>query len=444
MANLHLRGSTWHLKRRVPKRYAEVEPRAVIWESLSTDSRTVAVSKAERVWAGYISGWEALLAGHSEDAQVRFRAARDLADMRGFAFLPAATVAERSLQEVLARVEATRGPDGRSDPVAASGVLGGVNEPTLKLSELVARAEALSVHDNRFKSAEQMRLWRNPRVRAVRNRIAALGGDRRVVEIGAAEARLHRRWWQARIADEGQSSQTANKDFHYISGMLVRFYEDIDHADPPRPYMGVSIRDRHAKVQRKDEVPFAFITERWFALGAFNGLNDEARDILLIALETGCRQSEIHDLPASAFKLDAHVPHLCVRNEAAQDPDARREIKNRHSERDVPLVGVALAAARRHPDGFPRYRNKRSYSAIVNKYLKAHDLVPEGVTVGGLRHTWESRLKTAGLHTDDRGELMGHSVKALRGREHYGDEMDLERRRALAASIAFTVPEHLA
>jgi len=353
-------------------------------------------------------------------------------------------VAERSLQEVLARVEATRAPDGRPDPVIASGVLGGVNEPTLKLSELVEHAEALSVQDNRFKSAEQMRLWRTPRVRAVRNLIAALGGDKPVVEIGPVEARLHRRSWQARIADEGQSSQTANKDFHYISGMLARFYEDIDHADPPRPYAGVSIRDRHAKVQRKDEVPVAFITERWLAPGAFDRLNDEARDILLIALETGCRQSEIHDLPASAFQLDADVPHLRVRNEAAHDPDARREIKNRHSERDVPLVGVSLAAARRHPDGFPRYRNKRSYSAAVNKYLKANDLIPQGVTVGGLRHTWESRLKAAGLHTDDRGELMGHSVKALRGREHYGDEMDLERRQALAASIAFPVPEHLA
>ncbi len=416
----------------------------MIWESLSTDSRSVALGKAERVWAGYISGWEAMLAGHSEDAQVRFRAARDLADMRGFAFLSAATVAERPLQEVLARVEAMRAPDGWPDPVIASGVLGGANEPTLRLSDLVEHAETLSVQDNRFKSAEQMRLWRNPRVRAVRNLIAALGGDRPVVEIGPVEARQHRRWWQSRIADEGQSSQTANKDFHYISGMLARFYEDIDHADPPRPYMGVSIRDRHAKVQRKDEVPVAYITDRWFAPGAFDGLNDEARDILLIALETGCRQSEIHDLPASAFQLDADVPHLCVRNEAAHDPDARREIKNRHSERDVPLVGVALAAAQRHPAGFPRYRNKRSYSAIVNKYLKTHDLVPEGVTVGGLRHTWESRLKAAGLHTDDRGELMGHSVKALRGREHYGDEMDLERRQALAASIAFTVPDHLA
>ena len=34
-------------------------------------------------------------------------------------------------------------------------------------------------------------------------------------------------------------------------------------------------------------------------------------------------------------------------------------------------------------------------------------LLPEGVTVGGLRHTWESRLKRIGLQSDDRGDLMG-------------------------------------
>lgn len=55
-----LRGKTWHLKRSVPKRYASVEPRAEIWESLKTDSYSVAVQKSVGVWASYIEGWEGL------------------------------------------------------------------------------------------------------------------------------------------------------------------------------------------------------------------------------------------------------------------------------------------------------------------------------------------------------------------------------------------------
>ena len=444
MPNIILRGRTWYLKRSVPKRYASVEPRPVLWESLKTDSKSVALGKAERVWAGYIDGWEARLAGRDGEAEARFRAAQDLAAMRGFLFLTAAQVAERPLQEVLARVESARTPDGVPDPVIAAGVLGGVEAPKLMLSELVARDEQISAHDNRFKSSQQMRVWRTPRKRAVANLIAALGGDRPVVEVGAAEARQHKRWWQARIAEEGQSAQTVNKDFNYLAGMFARFYDDIDHPDPPRPYAGVSLKDRHANVRRKDEVPVAYISERWLAPGAFDGLNDEARDILLISVETGCRQSEIYNLPASAFQLEAPIPHLLVRNEASDNPKERREVKNRHSIRPVPLVGLALAAARRHPEGFPRYRGTAGYSATVNKYLKAHDLVPEGVTAGGIRHTWESRLKAAGLPMDDRGELMGHSVSAVRNREAYGNDMDLEIRRDHVASIAFTVPDHLA
>ena len=73
-------------------------------------------------------------------------------------------------------------------------------------------------------------------------------------------------------------------------------------------------------------------------------------------------------------------------------------MKNPHSARHVPLVGVALAAARRHPQGFPRYRGKSSYSATVNTYLRENALMPSADhTIGGVRHTWESRLKKAGI-----------------------------------------------
>ncbi|WP_085847925.1 hypothetical protein [Pacificibacter marinus] len=65
----------------------------------------------------------------------------------------------------------------------------------------------------------------------------------------------------------------------------------------------------------------------------------------------------------------------------------------------------------------------RHYSAAVNKYLRSNGLLPEGVTIGGARHSWEGGMKRAGYEMDDRGELMAHSRKARRGREVYGDGM---------------------
>ncbi|QCO55011.1 integrase [Pseudorhodobacter turbinis] len=438
-----LRGKTWYLKRRVPKRYAVVEPRSEIWESLKTDSYSVAMQKSAGVWNAYIEGWEARLAGRNGDAAERFRAAQQLAAMRGFQFLSVDKLETAPLEEILERVESAQRADGTPDEVVASAVLGTVEEPRLLLSGLIEHVETLAEHDNRYKNKEQMRLWRSPRQRAVNNLISAIGGDIAVASVGSAEARKHKKWWQARIAKEGQSADTANKDFNYMSGMLSRFYDDLDHEDPPRPYAGVSIKDRHAQPSQKREVPVAWITDKWFAPGALDGLNDEARDILLISVETGCRQNEIYNLPASAIRLDDPIPHLLIAHEASEDPDERREVKNLSSHREIPLVGVALAAAKRHPEGFPRYRNGSSYSAAVNKYMRKHELLPQGVTIGGTRHSWESRMKRAGYQTDDRGELMGHSLKGRRGRETYGDGMSLSDRLQVAQEVMLTVPDHL-
>lgn len=363
--------------------------------------------------------------------------------MRGFRFLSLEQLEHAPIEEIIARVDAVRRPDGSADKAMASAVLGTAEAPRLRLSGLVDHVEQLAAHDNRFKNSEQMRLRRSPRKRAVANLISALGEDRKVFTIGPAEARIHKKWWQGRMAKEGQSADTVNKDFTYLAGMLARFYDDLGQDDPPRPYSGISIRDRHAVRTRKREVPVDWILDRWFAPGAFDGLNAEARDILLISIETGCRQSEIYNLPASAICLDAPIPHLNVVNEVSSDPAERREVKNLPSHRQIPLVGVALAAARRHPEGFPRYRNSSSYSAAINKYMRENDLLPPGVTVGGTRHTWESRMKQAGYDTDDRGELMGHSVKGRRGREVYGDSMSLADRRHIAEQIMLAVPDHL-
>jgi integrase len=407
---------------------------------LKTRSRHEALVRLPAAEAAVIATLDARLAvaqgGPQRDV---FAAAVALAATRGISYRPAQELAAGPLEEILSRLDAMKPGDG---PEVAKAVLGGVEAPQLMLSELVAEIERISSHDNRFKSQNQMRLWRNPRLRAVSNLIAALGGDRPVLSIGQAEAMKHRAWWRKRITAEGQSAETASKDFSNMAGMLKRYYEDLELIDPPRPYAGLSIKDRHARAQRKFEIPVACFIEKWFAPGAFDTLNAEARDILLISIETGCRQSEICDLPPDAIVLDANIPHLRLKNEEGA---ARRELKNPASHRLVPLVGVALAAARRHPQGFPRYRGKSGYSALINQYLRQHDLVPSPKhTAGGTRHSWESRLKAVLVAVDDRGEMMGHDVSTARDREWYGDEMPLEMKLELALKVALPVPAHLA
>ena len=102
---IHLRGSTYHLRRRVPKRYEGVENRKIVYVSLKTDSLTEARRKEEEVWNNFLAQWEALLRGDTDLARERYAAARELAQARGYEFLPAKKVAELPLADIVGRAE---------------------------------------------------------------------------------------------------------------------------------------------------------------------------------------------------------------------------------------------------------------------------------------------------------------------------------------------------
>ncbi len=440
MAGLIKRGKTWHLRMRVPKRYLSVIERKEIHRSLETDSERRARELLPDIVAKIIAELDAIqvIKEHPEDATA-YRAAQSIAQARGFPYRPIADLFDAPLEQVLERIEAAGGSPSKEIAVA---LLGGVEEPALRLSDLVAEVERIAAHENRYKSENQMRLWRNPRKRTVTNLMTALGGnDLLVAEIHHSHALKHKAWWQRKITTEKLSLETANKDFANMAGLLRRYYEDIAQPDPPEPYHRVGLKDRHKAENRKLEIPVDWIVEKWFAPSALDGTNAEARDILLISIETGCRQSEIHDLPPDGLVLNHAIPHLRL---AFEEGENRREIKNSASVRLVPLVGVALAAAKRHPQGFPRYRGKSSYSAAMNKYLRDNDLLPSPEhTIGGIRHTWETRILNETKRMDVSGEMMGHSVKQIRNRPVYGDATSLEARHDLASKVMLPVPEHL-
>lgn len=43
-----------------------------------------------------------------------------------------------------------------------------------------------------------------------------------------------------------------------------------------------------------------------------------------------------------------------------------------------------------------------------------------------------------------RGRMMGHSIKKIRGRPVYGDDVSLEERHKIAKKLSLPVPDHLA
>ncbi len=451
------RGKKHSVRFRVPP---ELQPfdqrhRKRITKSLDTDSLAEAYVRAPIMRTEILAELRARAGQHRDETlEERVRRLADLASGKGFHYRPAAQIAAEPLEERLRRIEALANVEPGSETEKA--VLGAAEGPPVMLSGLVAYVEDLkdTKDEHRYKSAEQMKRRRQARDRAVGNLRAALHqklgtDDKPVRMVTAAEAWLHYDLLKKRKQDGEIDHETANRDFGYMGGLLKRYYDSLRLTNP-RPYSGIKLTDVHKQPNRKLELPEQWFRDVVFAPDPkFLKLNEEARDITIIAAEIGARQAEVHDAPESAWRLDDPIPHLLIRNVAPKIlPDGTRvggrQIKNIFSDRQAPLVGVALEAARRQRARTKsRYRGKRSFSATVNKLLRENKLFPvppdpdTKYTIGGGRHAYEGRMKAAGIHLDDRGEMMGHSVKSARNRALYGDKMPLDVRQLIAKLICF-------
>lgn len=168
--------------------------------------------------------------------------------------------------------------------------------------------------------------------------------------------------------------------------------------------------------------------------GALAALNDEARALVYLIVDTGMRLSEAASLTAETIILDHDVPHVQIR-------PIGRKLKTTQSARDIPLVGCTLAVMRQRAEGFPRYADKAaSLSAVVNKYLATHDMLPtDKHSLYSLRHTFEDRLTAVEAPEKLIAALMGHKYS----RPKYGAGPSLAQKREWLEKIAFTPPKHL-
>jgi hypothetical protein len=169
------RGSIYQLRRRVPRRYIAIEPRSTVWISLHTDSQEIAENKAKRAWAQMIEGWEAKLAGDSSDAEARFAAAQELAAVRGFRYLDVDRVRRLPVDALVERVEAIDAPSGTPNKAEATALLGTAQEPAITVEKALELYWGLARDKTFGKSEDQLRRWRNPRIKAVRNFVDVIG-----------------------------------------------------------------------------------------------------------------------------------------------------------------------------------------------------------------------------------------------------------------------------
>lgn len=310
--------------------------------------------------------------------------------------------------------------------------LGGVDRPVTKISDLVTEYKEASRSRLAGKTDDQRRRWQNPFDRAVKELLRVVP-DKPAAAITRQDALSLEAVYLDRVAEGEILASTANKSLGFLR-TLLRTHCKRYQLDDNLAFAELTVSGGRASKKRRE------FSEEWLLINLLcaaplPGTNSEIRDVLIIMAETGAGPSEITGALPHHFCVSDNIPHIQIREEG-------RKLKNEFRERDLVLVGPALEAARRHPEGFSRYRNKPGFSDAANAYLRKNGLLPTAEhTVYSIRHSFQGRMRRAGgIDQYFQARMMGHSAKKAMNRESYGDDLTLEQRLALMNVVRLDVP----
>src|SRR5210317_1488690 len=213
----------------------------------------------------------------------------------------------------------------------------------------------------------------------------SLAGDRDVGTYTREDAKLFVHHLQLK----GNKTATIRRRINSLSAILNYAYAELD-LDKRNPFTRLIIRNEGQDAQTRGT-----FTNEQLKDGYDEGIASGSQVKLLMPLlgETGCRLAEIVGLELKDIDMANELIHI--------RPNSIRRLKNKNSERTLPLVGYAKTAmeqALKNSDEkylFPRYvragKCKADHaSAALGKWLK-NDF--NGHTAHCLRHTFRDRLR---------------------------------------------------
>jgi integrase len=163
--------------------------------------------------------------------------------------------------------------------------------------------------------------------------------------------------------------------------------------------------------------------ERKALVAACRELADDRRCIIAMIADTGARPGEIIGLRVSDVHLSADIPYIHIQ------PYDGRSVKTPYSDREVPLVGEALWAARlavvgKPADGllFPEYGPSRkrvdSACTALAKWIKESLGIPKPLYC--LRHSMQTRLVSTGCPENVQVSIGGWTDGKRKTHRDYG------------------------
>lgn len=302
------RNGVWHFVRRVPIEFAEFDRRGIVRHSTRikvADDRTgrraarIALTLNEELERF----WQSIARGHS-GAAARYNDVRRQARSLGYDYIPNSDLIALSAEKRLERLEALVVNGLANNAGARQVLLGTAPSDGFPLSRLFDEYETITKHENRDLSPDQLRIWRNSRKRAVAQFVKVVG-DKPIIDLSQDDGLNYVEWWRDRVVNDKASVKTANKDIGQLSRMLKEM-SIRRRLNLPELFKGLQLRGE----TDKSRMPYdpSFIQTRFLG-GALGGLNEQARLVLYVMIETGLRPSEIVNLKTSTILLEAPIPY---------------------------------------------------------------------------------------------------------------------------------------
>ena len=278
----------------------------------------------------------------------------------------------------------------------------------LKLSQssCMTLSEALELY-LRLKGVNKGKVFRRGAERNIQSVVKVLS-DRPLDEYSSSDAAAYRDY----LLKRGLTTNSVKRNFATIRSVINLAIQEHG-LDCRNAFSRVYLPDLDDAKKRKP-IPVENIRE---IQRECMSIDDEARWLVALISDTGMRLSEAAGLHVDDIKLDCEIPHIDLKSHSW------RGLKTRGSQRQIPLAGASLWAAKRvketsttSPYVFPRYTsakgtNANSASAAINKWLKPR--VPEGCVIHSFRHSLRDRLRAVQCPSDMIDQIGGWSTAGV-------------------------------
>ena len=240
-----------------------------------------------------------------------------------------------------------------------------------------------------------------------------LGATKPLAKITRQDALSYKSYWVDIVEDGDKSAATANKNIMHVR-KIIDFYLEQNDLKQTNPFSKINLKEEKGT---RPAYTIKFLRDKWLQGSPFETLSHEALHILYAIMDTGTGPKEICGLAPEDIHLDQNIPYIEIK------PNQFRNLKTGHRDRKIPLVGMSLKAFKQYPTGFSSYRTSNgpdNFSANVNKYLKAHNLIEtDQHGIYSLRHTFKNRMREHGFPAELQNYLMGHKDSSMGAK--YGD-----------------------